>query len=92
MKKTGKVIRKGKKFSLTEALPSSPIYKRGFVVGGQQTTNSSKDTQAKNSNNENEKRNFSSRSLEEQKKELDKAAKHQMSAEPDLSTGAKKKD
>jgi len=57
MKKTGKVIRKGKKFSLTEALPDSPIYNRGFVIGGMRTKDSSNNTPEKNSKDENKKPN-----------------------------------
>jgi hypothetical protein len=44
MKKTGTVIRKGKRLSITEALPDSPIYNRGFVIGGMRMKDSSKNT------------------------------------------------
>jgi len=91
MKKTGKVLRKGKKFSLTEALPDSPIYSRGFVIGGMRTKDSSSDTAAKNSQKENKKQKSSFPSLKDQEKELDdwinggmaKAAAHQMGKKED---------
>jgi hypothetical protein len=90
----------GKKFSITEALPDSPICNRGFVIGGMRTKDSSKNTQEKNSKSEKKIPNSYSQnpgSLEKEikdwgKKGIYEAAKHQMSAEPDLSTGAKKKD
>ena len=30
----GKIIRRGKRFSIVEASPDDPIYTRGFVIGG----------------------------------------------------------
>jgi hypothetical protein len=70
MRKTGKVIRKGKKFSLTEALPSSPIYNRGFVIGGMRTKDSSKNTVGTNSQPRNQESSIRDRKLEQLPKEL----------------------
>ena len=44
----GKVLRKGKRYSLTVASADHPIYKRGFVVGGLRSSNSSQSTVGKN--------------------------------------------
>ncbi len=70
MRKTGKVIRKGKKFSLTEALPDDPIYKRGFVIGGRQTTGSSRNTVGNNSQPRNQESSSNDQKLEQLPKEL----------------------
>ena len=51
MKKTGKIIRKGKKFNLTECLPDDPVYSRGFVFGIKTVNNISKNTRTKPSDN-----------------------------------------
>lgn len=42
MSATGKVIRKGTRSFITEALPDDPVYPRGFVVGGKYSRGSSK--------------------------------------------------
>jgi hypothetical protein len=51
--KTGKVIRKGKKFSITEALPTDPIYSRGYVIGGHYSRRSILKKRDKDANAEN---------------------------------------
>lgn len=48
-KATGKVILKGKNLSLKECLPDDPVYKRGYVVGGQSMNLSSKGSLANRS-------------------------------------------
>jgi hypothetical protein len=54
--KTGKVIRQGKTYTITEALPSAEIYKSGYMVGLQPLRSSSpKGTQEKPSNDEKKK-------------------------------------
>lgn len=55
MATTGKVIRKGKRFSITEASPDHPIYKRGFVVGGHYSRRSSSATKSTSPPSENAK-------------------------------------
>jgi hypothetical protein len=51
--KTGKVIRQGKTYTITEALPDDQIYNSGFMVGLQPLrTSSPKSTQEKLSNDE----------------------------------------
>ena len=49
--KTGKVIRQGGGCLITEALPDSPIYKRGFVIGGYVSKKSLPATKENNSKN-----------------------------------------
>jgi len=51
-KTTGKVIRKGKHFSIMEASADDPIYTHGFGIGGANLKTSSKNTQAKTSSSE----------------------------------------
>ena len=49
MKTTGKVILKGKNFSIMEASKDDPIYKRGFVSGGRSSSSFSKNIPATHS-------------------------------------------
>ncbi len=70
MRKTGKVIRKGKKFSLTEALPNDPIYSRGFVIGGMRTTDSLRNTVGNNSQARNQDSSSNDQKLEQLPEEL----------------------
>ena len=96
--KVGKVIRKGKKLSMTEVLPDDPIYTRGFVIGGKTLGSSSRDTKEQSLNDESNKQT----SLPGKDKEITScleegiygAAIHQMSRaeEQDSSTGQPKKD
>ncbi len=53
MKKTGKVIHKGKRLSITEALPTDPIYSRGYVIGGHYSRRSILKKRDKDANAEN---------------------------------------
>lgn len=48
MNTTGKLIRKGKNFSIMEASADDPIYKHGFSIGGMNLKNVSKTTNTKN--------------------------------------------
>ncbi len=48
-----KIIRKGKRFNITEAAPDDPIYTRGYVIGGHYSGRRILDKRDKETNAEN---------------------------------------